>query len=251
MAGITGPASVFEGKFGFFETHLTPISGELDWMTPVAGLGTHWYMSDTAYKPYPCCQLLHAFIEGAKATLVELKRDELSPQAITRMSARLAEPGLTLVTDPIERKRAPEHPHEARFSLPFTLASALLHGDVDMETFRPERLKDPHIRRLAALVETGDDPESDYPLHCPALLEIEAGGRLYKRRVRFHPGCPEAPLSHDAVLDKFKRNTTWFLGPSAREIGASLAEVTENVPAQMLIRKFAAPPAAERSRATA
>jgi 2-methylcitrate dehydratase PrpD len=29
-AGITGPASVFEGKFGFFQCFLTPITGELD-----------------------------------------------------------------------------------------------------------------------------------------------------------------------------------------------------------------------------
>ncbi len=39
QAGITGPESVFEGKFGFFETHLTPITGQLDFATGGAGFG--------------------------------------------------------------------------------------------------------------------------------------------------------------------------------------------------------------------
>jgi 2-methylcitrate dehydratase PrpD len=223
QAGITGPSSVFEGQFGFFETHLTPIEGELDWKRAGEGLGTRWYLPETAYKPYPCCQLLHAFIDAAKLMLVDFARDGVSVKSIDRISARLAEPGLTLVTDPIERKRAPKQPHEARFSLPYTLAFALLRGDVDIETFRAERLGDPEVLKLAAIVECGEDPDSDYPLHCPALLEVEAGGKAYTRRVPFHPGCPEAPLSESDVLDKFVRNSTWLYGERARDVGAALA----------------------------
>ncbi|MBO0894179.1 MAG: hypothetical protein J2O39_07355, partial [Acidimicrobiales bacterium] len=37
-----------------------------------------------------------------------------------------------------------------------------------------------------------------------------------------HPGCPEAPMSEDAVLSKFAENTSWFLGPDAAGIGARL-----------------------------
>lgn len=222
-AGITGPTSVFEGPFGFFETHLTPIEGQLDWKKAGEGLGSRWYLPETAYKPYPCCQLLHAFIDAAKLMLVDFARDGISVKSIDGISARLAEPGLTLVTQPIDRKKAPSQPHEARFSLPYTLAYALLRGDVDIETFRAERLTDPEVRKLAALVECGEDPESDYPLHCPALLEVKASGKTYTRRVPYHPGSPEAPLSESDVLDKFVRNSTWLYGERARDVGAALA----------------------------
>jgi 2-methylcitrate dehydratase PrpD len=50
-AGITGPASVFEGKFGFFNCFLTPIRGELDFAKAAEGLGSRWYLPETAYKP--------------------------------------------------------------------------------------------------------------------------------------------------------------------------------------------------------
>ena len=251
VAGITGPSSVFEGQFGFFQTHLTPIKGDLDWKTAGEGLGTHWYLPETAYKPYPCCQLLHAFIDAAKAMLVDFARDGVSVQSITRISARLAEPGLTLVTEPIERKKAPEQPHEARFSLPYTLAHALLHGDVNIETFRIDRLKDPNTRRLAALVECGEDPESDYPLHCPAYLEIEAQGKTYALRVPYNPGCPEAPLSQSDMLDKFARNTGWLLGDRARDVGASLAALAEGGSMTAVSQLLQQPKAAHLERSAA
>ncbi|MTD53309.1 MmgE/PrpD family protein [Amycolatopsis pithecellobii] len=218
-AGITGPDTVFEGEMGFFRTHLTPIEGELDWAAGADGLGTRWHLPDTAIKPYPCCQLLHAFIDGVKQLLAE----GLPVGDIQRIRCLLAEPGLTLVTQPAERKTQPTEPHEARFSLPYVVASALIHGDVGLATFRPRALSDPDVRALASTVDTGEDPDSDYPKHCPAVLEIEAGGRTWHKRVPYHPGCPEAPLSDDDVLDKFERNTGWLLGDDARKIGAELA----------------------------
>ena len=224
IAGITGPASVFEGHYGFFRTHLTPIAGELAWSRADEALGERWHLQDTAFKPYPCCQLLHAFIDAAKELRGELTRAGKDVKQIERIACRLAEPGLTLVTEPKGRKWAPEQAHEARFSLPFVVATTLIHGDVGLEAFAAERLADPDIRRLAAVIDTAEDPESDYPLHCPAVMEIDAGGTVLHRRVPFHPGCPENPLSRDGMLDKFARNTRWLLGDRARDTGATLGE---------------------------
>jgi 2-methylcitrate dehydratase PrpD len=238
-AGITGPESVFEGKFGFFQCFLTPIKGRLDFARAADALGSRWYLPETAYKPYPCCQLLHAFIEGGKQILAEFKRDGVSLEAIDSISCQLAEPGLTLVTEPKERKKAPSHPHEARFSLPFGIATTLVHGDVDVESFRSERLGDPAVRRLAALVVSSEDPDSDYPQHCPAILEIKAAGRLYRRHVRFHPGCPEAALMQDDVLDKFARNTRWLFAERARQVGAALIQTPTSAGVEALFHRIA------------
>jgi 2-methylcitrate dehydratase PrpD len=238
-AGITGPSSVFEGKFGFFNCFLTPITGELDFARAAEGLGTRWYLPETAYKPYPCCQLLHAFIEGAKQIREEMKAAGKPLETITSISCQLAEPGLTLVTEPKERKAAPSHPHEARFSLPFGVATTLLYGDVDVESFRPQRLKDPEILRLAELVVSSEDPDSDYPQHCPAIIEVTSLGKVHRRHIRFHPGSPEAALSQNDVLDKFARNSGWLFGKGAREIGASLMK-TENGSLQALLRQVGA-----------
>lgn len=235
-SGITGPASVYEGKFGFFQTHLTPITGTLDFAAAARDLGSHWYLPETAYKPYPCCQLLHAFIEAGKQMLVDFARDGIGLDEITAISCQLAEPGLTLVTDPIARKRRPQTPHEARFSLPFGVATTLVHGDVGLESFRHDRLDEAAVLQLAALVEACVDPNSDYPRHCPAILEATARGKAYRIHVPFHPGCPEAPLSQSDVLDKFTRNTGWYLGDGAREIGERLTKSGRGETVSALLR---------------
>ncbi|AOH82877.1 hypothetical protein AWL63_01665 [Sphingomonas panacis] len=239
VAGITGPDTVFEGKFGFFETHLTPITGTLDFAKAGDSLGSRWYIPETAYKPYPCCQLLHAFIEAAKQVLADFARDGVSIDQITAISCELAEPGLTLVTQPRDRKKAPSTPHEARFSLFFGVAAALVDGDVGLETFLPERLNDPKILRLAQRVEAAVDPLSDYPQHCPARLTVEAAGRSYFKHVPYHPGSPEAALSRDDVLDKFERNTRWYFGEGAREAGAAMGAEAEDQPVAALVARVA------------
>jgi len=239
IAGITGPDSVFEGRYGLYQTHLAPVAGELDWETPLRGLGETWHLPDTAFKPYPCCQLLHAFIEAGKQLLPRIGPVD----AITRIDCRLAEPGLTLVTGPAERKRAPQHPHEARFSLPFMVATVLLHGDVDLESFRPQRLADPAIRALAARVHWADDPESDYPLHCPAKMDIHVGGEILHAHVPYHPGCPEAPLARADVLGKFERNTRWLLNQSAIAVAEALLTAPPDTGVRALLREMERVPA--------
>lgn len=238
MGGITGPATVFEGPYGFFLTHLAPVSGELDWRTPVESLGAKWHVPETAFKRYPCCQVLHAFVEAAKQLLAQVARAGHRPAEITRIACRVAEPGRTLVTEPRDRKAAPEHPHEARFSLPFVVAATLVHGDVDVESFREDRLRDREIRRMAGLVVVEDDPESDYPLHCPAVMEVHVGEKGFRCRVPFQPGCPEAPLSTDDVLDKFARNTRWLLGEGARKVGESLAAALEHESVRAVVKRL-------------
>jgi 2-methylcitrate dehydratase PrpD len=228
MAGITGPVSVFEGAMGFFQTHLTPISGALDFATAAERLGSRWYLPETAYKPYPCCQLLHAFIEAAKQVLADFARDGVRVEDITAVSCQLAEPGLTLVTQPRARKKTPLTPHEGRFSLYYGVAAALLDGDVDLDTFRQDRLSDPRILALAAKTEASVDPDSDYPQHCPARLTVQAGGRIYFKHVPYHPGSPEAALSRSDVLDKFERNTRWRFGADARAVAEAMGSVAES-----------------------
>jgi 2-methylcitrate dehydratase PrpD len=239
LAGITGPSSVFEGKFGFFETHLTPITRALDFATGGGALGSRWYLPETAYKPYPCCQLLHAFIEAAKQVLADFERDGVKPSDITAIACQLAEPGLTLVTQPRDRKKAPQTPHEARFSLFYGVAAALVDGDVGLETFRVERLSDFEILRLAVLTEATVDPLSDYPQHCPARLTVEAAGRTYAKHVPFHPGSPEAALTRADVLDKFERNTRWLFGAEARGVAEAMGATPESAPLARLLAHVA------------
>lgn len=233
-AGISGPDTVFEGQMGFFQSHLTPVEGGLDWVSAASGLGAQWRTIETAIKPFPCCQLLHSFIVGLRAIHDDMATDGVSVADIESITCRLAEPGLTLVSQPLDRKLRPREPHEARFSLPYVAAHTLLRGEVGLTTFRPEALADEEVLSLATKVRMSDDPDSDYPRHCPADIEIVAEGRTFRKRVPYHPGSPEAPLSQLEIVDKFERNTAWLLDGGA-SVAKWMMQLPEDTPVADLV----------------
>ena len=62
---------------------------------------------------------------------------------------------------------------------------------------------------------------------------------MHRRHIRFHPGSPEAALSERDVLDKFARNSAWYFGKGAREIGAALMK-SEDVSLDTLLQQIVA-----------
>jgi 2-methylcitrate dehydratase PrpD len=98
---------------------------------------------------------------------------------------------------------SPRTAAEARFSLKYTVASALVHGSVRLAAFEPGRLEDPATRELMRRIEVAIDPELDaaFPAQRAARVAIEArGGRRGEHLQPTRKGDPDAPLS-DAELE--------------------------------------------------
>ena len=52
----------------------------------------------------------------------------------------------------------PQNPLDAKFSLPYTLAEALLYGKVDQALFTPEKVAGPAIQVLLGRIRVQEDP---------------------------------------------------------------------------------------------
>jgi 2-methylcitrate dehydratase PrpD len=120
------------------------------------------------------------------------------------------------VPDPIETKRAPRTPYDAKFSLPYCLASQLVRGSVGIEAFTPTAITDRDVRALAALV--------SYERHDFATPTNEMMGGV---RVRCHDGrvldapprkargAGGPPITESDVHGKFRTNARTALDPDA------------------------------------
>src|SRR5580698_8559200 len=63
--GTTGPAEVFEGRFGLFASHLQDGTGKLaDYGRISDGLGSHWESRNSSFKPFPAAHVLHPYISA-------------------------------------------------------------------------------------------------------------------------------------------------------------------------------------------
>jgi len=100
----------------------------------------------------------------------------------------------------------PEGDYQAKFSLPYTVAHALIHGSVRIDAFGPDRLNDPQLRALMGKVELTADAEMsrNFPRQRAARVEIETvDGRKLSHLQETRKGDPELPLSDEELNDKF------------------------------------------------
>jgi 2-methylcitrate dehydratase PrpD len=209
-SGCPGPATVLEGRFGVYRTFLgvDPDPG------PFATLGSEWETLRIAFKPYPCCHYLHAFLDCA----VELRRAHgLEPAAIDAVECRVPEAELPVIGEPLAVKRRPRTPYDARFSLPFSVAAALLDGRVTIETYTEERLEDPAVLALADRVVPVADPTSTFPAGFPGWVRVRLhDGRELEARAPDGRGGPGRPLPAAAIIEKFHENTAGLLPATRR-----------------------------------
>jgi 2-methylcitrate dehydratase PrpD len=213
-AGMTGPATGLEGRFGLYRAAL----GETPDLGPLLGtLGARWETLEIAFKPYPCCHYNHAYVDAARRLREEHR---LTPGAIREVECIVPPGEVAVVCEPADAKRVPRTDYDAKFSLPFSVAAALLDGNVAVGTFSQARLRDGELLALAARVRYTVDLDSPFPRTFPGHVRIHlADGGSVEARVDRNRGGPEAPLSIGEVVDKFRDNAAQALPESrAREL---------------------------------
>jgi 2-methylcitrate dehydratase PrpD len=212
--GVTGALDVLEGEAGFGRA----MGDAPDWSRCMTTLGREFHITAMTFKNHACCGHTFAAIDGALALRVQLALSAADVEAVHvhTYSAALH----------VARHLAPRTAAEARFSLPFVVATALLHGQVRLAAFAPERLADARTRALMARIALGVDPELDaaFPRQRAARVTIQL--RDGRRETVLQPtrkGDPDAPLSDAELDDKFLELAAPIVGDaSARQQLATL-----------------------------
>lgn len=195
--GTPGFEQPIEGPNGFYGVFA---AGRYDPEVLMAGLGEHFYIEQLSFKKWPCCRGTHAFIEAA----LQLRNSpRLSAQDIVA-GTLVGEPIHRMLAQPFERKCRPQTPIDAKFSLPFSVAAALCHGDPTLDTFAPSRLPDPEIQQLAARLTFVErpTPQAGHAASGTLKLTLKAGGDL-ECHIERAKGDPQHPVSDDELLEKF------------------------------------------------
>jgi 2-methylcitrate dehydratase PrpD len=200
--GVTGPATVLEGRFGLFNAYAH--DGDAgDRLADLLGdFGQMWYSPEAAFKLYPCCHYIHTFLECAQSLVADgLRLDE-----IERVECRVPPEEAPIICDPWEAKQRPTTAYQARFSLPFCLAAVLRHGRLT-EDLLAASIDDPDVLRLAARISWLPWVDSGFPGRYPAAVTVhKACGEATSAEVADVLGSPARPASLEAVMNKLRGN---------------------------------------------
>jgi 2-methylcitrate dehydratase PrpD len=203
--GATGPATVLDGRFGVLRAYFGRDAGAV--ALPPEG---RWETPEIAFKPYPACHFVHSCVDaaGALARAHGLRADD-----VAGIDVWAPESGLPLVLEPREAKIVPRTPYDAKFSLQYSVAAMLVHGEVGVATYTPEAIGDERVLAVAARVrhEARDFPT--YPEAFPGAVRLTlADGRVLEQEVPHQRGGRGNPMADEEVVAKFRANARLGLG---------------------------------------
>jgi len=208
--GLTASARALDGPQGF----LAAMDAERAAMgADVADLGVRWEIVETGItmKLYPSCAGTHPAID---AVLDLRRRAGVTPADVDRIDV-----DVDSVTPTVLLYTRPASGLEAKFSMPFCLAAAVVDGHVGIDTFDPSRLEDPRLVAMMPRVTMRVDPALDGL--APPLTQARIALRLRDGRVltavaNGARGYPDRPASDDEMHAK-------FLGCARRALSESSA----------------------------
>jgi 2-methylcitrate dehydratase PrpD len=117
-------------------------------------------------------------------------------------------------------------PSAARFSIPFSVALALIKKDAGADKYSEENIRDESIQRLSKRVEfsVGNKWEKLYPNKRGATVRIlDNKKKIWSSEVELAKGEPENPASWDEIYNKFHTNATLLISEEeAKKIGNAI-----------------------------
>lgn len=192
--GLTGSLDVLDGDAGLGKA----MSEGADWSGVDATLGHVFHIKSLTFKNHIGCG--HAFA-AIDAALALQRQHGLKPENMARVRVGTYKPALDIAC-----YHEPQTANEARFSLRYVIATALVHGSVRMAAYEPDRLDDPVVRAFMQRIDVTVDPELDalFPRQRAARVEIEThDGKRFDYLQPNRKGDPELPLSDEELSDKF------------------------------------------------
>ena len=212
-AGMTGPSTVYEGRFGLYNTYTDDHGAGDALKRELASLGQRWTLREAAFKLFPCCHYIHPFLEGVQ----QLGSQQILPGDIEQVECWVPQGAAAIICEPWSRKQSPAIPNEAKYSLPYCMALAFLGMPITAEHFLADEVSAEAVA-FAQKISWAPMLNADFPKKFEAEIRLKLrGGQEIKVRVDQVKGSAERPASVEEIRAKFVGNTKARYKPEAQQ----------------------------------
>src|ERR1700733_8127356 len=192
-SGVTGPAQVFEGRWGLFASHVQDPNAHRDFGRINHRLSQHWESRNSSFKPFPAAHVIHPYISA----VLRLKaKHGIKPEDVERIDCPVTAFIVGIVCEPTEEKFAPASDSHGRVSLQYSLAEALYHGALGKSAYSAGSRANPEILALARRVQYHVDPNYPGPGRFKGAVGIALkDGRKFEEVEEHNRGSAENPMT--------------------------------------------------------
>jgi 2-methylcitrate dehydratase len=206
--GMTGPSPVFEGVGGYFKA-----VARRPFTLPALGGRDHPFkIMECSIKRFPLGLYSQTVVQAA----LEVREKIRSADEIVEVRIETVTTAVRLMAGDPE-KWAPATREAADHSMPYTVAVALVHGEVEERHFGDEFLRNPKLLALTRLVKVEATEEADRQMPEAMLCKLTVlmkGGATHGATVKYHKGHWKNPMSDGEVEAKFRKLARGVLQPA-------------------------------------
>lgn len=189
QSGFTGEADGLKTVYG------SVVSDTFSPEVMTEELGERFEIARNYFKMHACCRYNHGTLDALEKILAQrsLKAGEVESVVVESYSlaAQLCD-------------RDPQNMLAAKFSIPFAVATLIVHGRTDVTCFAPEAVRSEAVQALAKRVEVKEDPKltAMMPSRRPSRVRVTLkNGDKFEAAVTMNKGDFEDPYG-PADLEK-------------------------------------------------
>jgi len=220
---FTANPAALEAPLGFIDLY----TDSPDLETAVSRLGLEWFLLSPGInlKRHPCCYGAHHAID---ALLALRERHDIRATDIEAIDVLVAPQGLAAVIHDRPRTGL-----EGKFSIPYTMAAAVVDGAVSLAAFTDAQVLRPELQSLLRRVhcrEAEGRPSSvEMPRYAEVTVSLRDGSKVSERVT--HPrGSAAVPMSPAELQAKFRDCASVCLDKAATERAIELLQSIEQQP---------------------
>jgi 2-methylcitrate dehydratase PrpD len=238
--GHRGARAPLSGSSGLYPLYFR---GEYHAEALLSELGKDFESGNVSIKPYAACKATH---HAVYTTLALINRHRIDPDSIEKIVVYTSDYTMRLagLNEHGAPKYAPRSVNEAQFSIPFTIALAIMKGAVLPDVLTDATLTDPAIlalsHKIALIVTDEKNEQAKREGYVPADIEIHiVGGRTYTGCEPYVKGHPANPMTMQEVTGKFYRCAALAALPLRQEALRAFCDDVANLEALTDVRAMA------------
>ncbi|MFC1981266.1 MmgE/PrpD family protein [Chloroflexota bacterium] len=197
QAGSSAHNSCLETKHGLLDVLCG--EGDYDLAKVTENLGSPFHIHQVRVKKYPVCTFMHRVIDGVLALVNE---HNILPDQVD-----FVEIGVNAAVPTILRYPEPKDIEEAKFSMQYNVATAILMRKLDLEDITLEAIFESTRREFSQQITMIVHPDWDSGGILAGINTVSIrlkDGREFSRDCVYATGGPEAPLSTSEVRVLFE-----------------------------------------------
>lgn len=191
--GFTADPQPLEGRFGLMDALAGPGAYKIEYLTKDLGKPFKLLDPGITIKPYPNCWAHHKVLQAVLQLKKEkhIAADEVAAIYVDLQSGK-----------PTYRYLEPKTDLEARYSLGYGIAVAILDGEITLRQYDENRIGASDVTDMIKKIV--DTPASDPSQQNIVKIEMN-NGEVYSSNIMYSKGHPiHDPLSMEEIIEKYK-----------------------------------------------